>query len=214
VNRLIPIAKPANRQSKARPRLAPALLGLSLCLVWLSGCGYSAKELYPEEYQTVAVPIFENRTFYREFEFALSEALVKQLESRTPYKVASPGTADTMLSGAITEVEQNTFSRTPEAGLPQQQELRVVVNFEWRDLDTGRTLRSRRGFEAVSRYAPTRPVSDPLETARHRAVEDLARSIVSTMQAGFGEPAANPPRTGPDAAATQPAASDVSPQGR
>jgi hypothetical protein len=171
-------------------------LGFVLATGSLSGCGYSTKELFPEQYHTVAVPIFENRTFYRGAEFDLSEAMVKQIESRTPYKVVSPKLADTMLTGAITRVEQRTLSRTPDTALPQEQQVSVMVNFEWKDLDTGRTLRSRRGFEGVGRYAPTRPVNDPYQTAQHQAVQTLARDVVSTMQAGFGEPAA--------AAATQP----------
>jgi len=164
-----------------------AALAIALTLLSLPGCGYSQNELFPTPYRTVAVPMFENRTFYRGVERDLSEALVKEIESRTPYKVASPSVADTMLSGTITRIDQDTITRTPDTALPQQQEVSVRVNFTWENLDTGDTLRSRRGFEAVGRYAPTRPVSQFFETAKHQAVQALARDIVSTMRDGFGE---------------------------
>ena len=160
------------------------LLALLLSPV-LAGCGYTAKEIFPERYQTVAVPAFENRTFYRGVEFDLSEALVKQLEARTPYKVAPPKRADTMLQGTITDVSQNTLSRRDDSGVPQQQEVTVRVDFQWKDLTTGKVVRDRKGFEAVGRYAPTPPVSDRFEVAHHQAVQQLARDIVSTMQADW-----------------------------
>jgi len=173
---------------------------LALSLLTIPGCGYTTKEIYPKQYSTVAVPMFENRTFYRGVEFDLSEALVKEIQSRTPYKVVSPSVADTMLTGTITSIEQDTLSRTADAALPQQQEVSVRLDFEWKNLDTGRTLGSRQGFEAVGRYVPTRPVRQPLETARQRAVQTLADEIVSTMQVGLGdepEPASTQPATQP-----------------
>lgn len=146
------------------------------------GCGYSSKELFPTEVRTVAVPIFENRTFYRGVEFELAEAMVKQIESRTPYKVVAPGTAQTILEGTITHIDQEQLSRRRPGGLPQELELTVTVDFVWKDLGKGGVLKDRRGFQAVGRYIPTAGIGEPFETAQHDAVERLARDIVSTMR--------------------------------
>ena len=72
-----------------------------LALGALSGCGYSTKSLYNKNYHTVAVPIFENKTFRREWEFRLTEAIAKNIEYRTPYKVAKQDKADTVLTGEV-----------------------------------------------------------------------------------------------------------------
>ncbi len=151
----------------------------------LAGCGYSAKELYPAEYATVAVPMFENRTFYRGIEMELSEALVKEIELRTPYKVVNRGGAATSLTGTVTGVEQSLVSRRASGGLPQEVEVIVTVDFAWTDLRTGEPIRDRKGFEAVGRYVPARPVGQPFEVAQHAAVEQLADDIVSTMRADW-----------------------------
>ncbi len=45
-----------------------------------SGCGYSSKSLYNKSVTTVAVPIFTNKTFRREWEFRLTEAVDKNIE--------------------------------------------------------------------------------------------------------------------------------------
>lgn len=146
------------------------------------GCGYSSKELFPTEVHTVAVPIFENRTFYRGVEFELAEAMVKQVESRTPYKVVAPGMAQTILEGTITDIEQTQLSRRRPGGLPQEMEVTVTVDFVWKDLGKGGVIKDRRGFQAVGRYIPTAGIGEPFETAQHDAVERLARDIVSTMR--------------------------------
>lgn len=156
-----------------------------VCCLGLTGCGYSSKELYPTEYRTVAAPIFENRTFYRGVEFQLAEALTKQIESRTPYKVVSPGVAQTQLAGTITHVEQRQLSRRRPGGVPQEVELTITVDFVWKDLGQGGVIRDRRGFESVGRYVPTAGVGEPFEVGQHQAVQRLAEDIVSTMRADW-----------------------------
>jgi hypothetical protein len=161
------------------------VLALVVVSAGLTGCGYSSKELFPTEYLTVAAPIFENRTFYRGIEFELGEALTKQIESRTPYKVVSPGVAQTQLEGTITHIDQRQLSRRRPGGVSQELELTVTVDFVWKDLGKGGVIRDRRGFQAVGRYVPTAGVGEPCEVAQHQAVQRLARDIVSTMQADW-----------------------------
>lgn len=159
--------------------------GLVSLTLGLIGCGYSSKELFPTEYRTIAAPIFDNRTFYRGIEYELAEALTKQIESRTPYKVVTPGVAQTILEGTITHIEQRQLSRRRPGGVPQEVELTVTVDFVWKDLGKGGVIRDRRGFQAVGRYVPTAGVGEPFEIAQHQAVQRLARDMVSTMQADW-----------------------------
>ena len=49
--------------------------------------GYQWLSLYPSDVRTVAVPVFTNRSLRRGVEFALTRAVVNQLEATTPYKV-------------------------------------------------------------------------------------------------------------------------------
>jgi len=154
-----------------------------MLLVMLTGCGYSTRELYPAQYRTVAVPNFDNRTFDREVEFELREALIKEIEQRTPYKVVrTPGAADTLLEGTVVEVQRSAISRQQGTGLPQEVEVTVMVDFVWRDLRSGEDLRGYRGFSATGQYVPVRTVGEFDVTAKHRAVQRLAQDIVSTMR--------------------------------
>ena len=132
--------------------------------------------------QTVAVPIFENRSFERELEFELTEALIKEIELRTPYKVTRGGRADTMLSGSILSVERRTLTRSTATGLDAESQVQMIVSFEWKDLRTGEILRSRKSVQAEGRHVVTRPVGEPVEVARHEAVARISRRLVSLMR--------------------------------
>ncbi len=162
-------------------------LALSLLLV-MGGCKkYSTAELYDPQYRTIAVPIFENRTTYREVEFQLTEAIVKELQERTPYTITRTSAADTVLQGVVVRVDQQLLSRRRPGNVPQTMEIRVWVDFAWRDLHAGEPIVSRQGFEAVGTYVPTSPLNEPIEVGLHSAVERLAEDIVSAMQADWGE---------------------------
>ena len=161
-----------------------SLLALLVAVV-LSGCaggtGYRHEALYDTSVRTVATPIFENRTFYREMEFRLTEALVKEIEQTTPYKVTGEGAADTIITGTIIAVNQRLLSRQLETGVSQEVQVIVTASFEWKDLRTGKVLRKRSRVEGSGEYIPVQGVGEPMEVARHEAVGEMARHIVSLM---------------------------------
>ena len=147
----------------------------------LCGCGYSHQPLFADDAGTVAVPIFENQTFYRDVERDMTEALIKEIELRTPYKVVSSPQADTRLSGVIQRVDQHRLNRRRQGGLPTEMDMSVTVDFLWQDLRSGKTLRHRSGLIATGQYIPAVEVGEQYQTAQHQAVQDMARKIVSAM---------------------------------
>jgi len=162
----------------------PAAVAIAL-LMLTTGCEYASKDLYPPDLQTIAVPIFENRSFYRGIEFDLTEALIKEIERRTPYKVTSSASADTIMMGTLVSVSQKRLSRRRAGGVPEELEMRLVVDFQWKNLKTGQPIRQRSGFEAVGRYIPAQPIAETLEVAQHQAVQLMAQQIVSVMAANW-----------------------------
>ncbi|MDX1564139.1 MAG: LptE family protein [Phycisphaeraceae bacterium] len=152
-----------------------------LCLL-LGGCGYGQRDLYDPNIRTVSVPIFKNKTFQRDVEFMLTEALKKQIESRTPYKVTASGSADTILHGTVVGVRTRGLSRDFDSGLVQEAELLVTVSIEWKDLRDGKTLRKRQSVTGSGTYVPTRGVGEPVEKAYHQAIEQLSWQILAAMR--------------------------------
>lgn len=169
------------------------LMLLAVAGFGLVGCGYSSKPPFHESVRTVAVPIFVNKTFRREFEFRLTEAIDKNIEYRTPYKIAARKDADTLLTGEIVKVEENVLTRRFGTNLPRENELTVVVNFTWKDLRSGRILVERKNF---NRYATEIPqIGERVADAEQLAVERLATAIVDQMQSDWGDGAVGGPAT-------------------
>jgi hypothetical protein len=173
-----------------RRGLAVAMI-LLLPIVAAGGCasdpaeGYSARSIYPETVQTVAVPIFENATFVRDVEFELTDALIKEIERRTPYKVSSRARADSILSGRIVRVDLDQISKSRLSGLGEEVIIAVTIDFEWKDLRTNQRLVERRAFTAGSLFVPSRPTGERIELGQFSVVQELAGDIVNEMQAGW-----------------------------
>ena len=175
-------------------KVTHSVIGFLGCMLLsvVSGCdtsgqgegiaGYRTGSTFPKDVRTVAVPIFENESFYREVEFELTEALIKEIESRTPYKVTAGNVADTVLTGTITSINQDLLSRTETGAIPQELQLVVVASFQWKNQRTGQIVRARSYVEGTGEYIPTASVDQPLAIARHKAVSELAEAIVSIMR--------------------------------
>lgn len=144
--------------------------------------GYAAASPFPAKYRSVALPIFRNDSQMRGFERDLADALVKEVEQSTPYKVRSEASADTILRGTISSIDLVQLSKDPSTGLANEMMLRMRVNFEWVDLRSGERIVAREAVESSALFVPSYPAREPLELGRFAAVEQLARDLVSAMQ--------------------------------
>lgn len=176
-------------------------LMLALFTIVISGCGYNAGSgegdeglspqrggyrwgtLYRQDVKTVAVPIFTNRTFAQGAEFALSKAIVNQIEAHSPYKVVSRESADTVLEGEITNIMVRTISSDARSSVPQEQLYRIRVNFTWKDLRTGRILVQRRHFEQTAPYYAT--LGEGRFVGEQVNLERLGLAIAQELQADW-----------------------------
>lgn len=149
-----------------------AALAGAACALALPSCesggnftilGYTTAPNYDLRIHTVRVPIFENRTYRQRVEFDLTEAIVRQIEQKTPYKVVSGNApADTELRGTIISLNHNVLNRNQ---LNEIREVETVLTVEvlWRDLRTGEVLSkpSRRPGEPPPPEPPPTPLVIP-----------------------------------------------------
>ena len=163
-------------------------------LLSLSGCGYSTvgsepnngyqwRSLYREDVKTVAVPIFQNKSYRRGVEFQLSRALVQQIEAKSPYKVVPKERADTILDGEITDIRLQNVSTDSQLAIPQEQLYVVTIDFIWKDLRTGRILTERRNYQQTNTFYPT--LGEGEYVGSQQTVEKLAAGIVQELQADW-----------------------------
>lgn len=167
-----------------------AALGLAVVPI-VGGCssdpsrGYAFAEPYDSSVRTVGVPVFANQTFARGTELTLTDAIIKQIQQQTPWRVVSPERADTVIEGVITNAELGVLSNDPRTGLTQEQTYRLTIRFSWRDNRTGETRVARENFTATGVFAPARGAGERIEVGQRDAIDELARDIVATMRSAW-----------------------------
>ena len=166
-----------------------AAYGMLLGLVLLAGCaGYQlgTATLYAPHLRTVYVPMFESDIFRRNLGERLTEAVMKEIEAKTPYKVVGTPDADSVLTGRIV-AETKRAVVEDFYDHPRQLEANVQVRVRWADR-YGNQIRQCEPVplpEAlqVSGTAPFFPeVGQSMATAHQRAIQRVAEQIVAMME--------------------------------
>ena len=102
------------------------ILMLLFTLALPSGCasdatqGWTLSNAYNDKWSTIAIPIVKNLTYEREMGYLLTNALVREVENRTPWRITSPAEADTLLEVEITSVELQALSQSRLTKLNQE----------------------------------------------------------------------------------------------
>lgn len=178
-----------------RLTLARAVVGfVGMCCIGLvSACSSDPNQGYAlgngsafdREIRTVHVPVFANTTFAKGLEFELTDAVVKEIQRVTPWKVTSSGAADTQLEATITDAELQRLSTQRESGVTQEQAVKITVSFAFRDVRTGKTIVGRDKFEASDTFVPANPVRERLEVGENAAIQRMARDIVGELRSAW-----------------------------
>lgn len=161
-----------------------------MILLGLGGCaGYQLgnQTLYPQDIHTVAVPMFQSNSFRRNLGERLTEAVVKEIEAKTPYKVVNDPSADSVLTGRL--VGEGKQVLVPMlTGDAREVQVRMQVQVSWVDR-RGRMLR-----DAVNVPMPDElvdvtgtgnvvpEVGQSITTAQQQAISRLAEQIVGLME--------------------------------
>lgn len=150
-----------------------------LALVASGGCGYSAKSLLRSNVRSIYVPIFDNNTFRRGYEFSLTEAVRDQLLLRTRLQVVDKDEADSILFGKITQVDENELINDRRDNIVES---RVFISAEirWVDKRTGRTIVERKNIKQPAEFIVRR--NETLTSASNEAFVGVAQGIVEAME--------------------------------
>lgn len=165
---------------------------LTLCLL-LTSCGYhtsnSAKVNLPAGINTVAIPIFINKTQSYRAEEVLTQAVVREFTSRSPYHIINQddGTADAVLRGTVVTI--NTYPLTYDSQTGRQSSAIVQINMSVRLVDKhGKTLFDNPNYSFREQYQVSREVTsffDESPPAVDRLSRDFARTLVAEILEGF-----------------------------
>jgi ABC-type amino acid transport substrate-binding protein len=149
------------------------------------GSGYRFNATYDRGVTSVAVPVASNRTMVTGLETDVTEAVAKEIQRATPWRVTGGAQADTELTIEIVDARLSTVSTNRRSGLPDEQTYEITVNFAWRDNRTGRDVQRRERFTAVGVFSPMRQVGERIEVGQRQAVQDLARDLVAELRTAW-----------------------------
>ena len=173
---------------RSRPATGHWPLAALLLLLAASGCGYTIGNQFQQNVQTVYVPIATTEDFRRGTEFQLTEAVQKQIQERTPFRLAKDERADTKLTMKIKSIRKTVLGTTAQNDNRELQ-LQYAVEVVWEDLRTGRILAQNKvsiepevtRLFAQSEFAPE--LGQSLATGTQEAIQKMARQIVEMMEA-------------------------------
>ena len=155
-----------------------------------SGCAsyqIGTRSLYRPDVSTVSVPIFDSDSLRRDLGERLSEAVVREIELKTPFKVVDGTQSDSVLFGRILSDSKYVVAENVNDE-PRDIEFELQVEVAWRD---------RRGDLIADSYAVAVPSSlihfgqavhlvpeggQSVASAQLQAIERLAEQIVAQME--------------------------------
>ncbi|MGD9647156.1 MAG: LPS assembly lipoprotein LptE [Pirellulales bacterium] len=168
-------------------RIAVVGVVLATCTGGCTPYRFGVRSLYPPDIQTVYVPVFTSNSFRPALGERLTEAVAKEIELRTPYKVVGSPEADSILTGQLVrDTKRLTIeSPTDEA---RETEIAFAVRVTWIDRNGGMIHEGNVPLPPASvdimQTAFVHPeVGSSIATGQQEVIERLARQIVSLMEA-------------------------------
>lgn len=170
----------------------PAVLLAAVLALSAPGCAmyrFGACSLYRPDIQTVHVPVIQSGSFRRNLGEQLTEAVVKEIETTTPYKVVGRPDADSVLEVRIDSDTKRVLAENAYDE-PRNLEHAWQVHMTWRDRRGNLIQRSAMplddtviGIVQASSFVPE--AGQSLVTAQQKIINRLAAQIVSQMEAGW-----------------------------
>ena len=160
---------------------------LSIVVSGCTGLRVGQQSLYRPEIRTVYVPIFESDSFRGDLGERLTEAVVKEIELKTPYKVVHTPNADSVLRGRLVlenkrVLAENAFDE------PRSLSTDMEVEVNWYDRQGGLILRNASFAYSPVAFSVTQSsnlipeAGQSVATAHQQALSALAKQIVEQME--------------------------------
>jgi outer membrane lipopolysaccharide assembly protein LptE/RlpB len=165
---------------------------LAAILILMTGCGYHTNGTalrLPSDLHTIYVPTFANASQTYRVGMTFTEAVIKELRSRTNYRIitTNDGTADATLSGTITQTFIAPLTYDPVTGKVSTSLLAVSLNAALTSKN-GKVLWSNPNFLYREQYQESTDTASFFEEATpamQRMAESFSKTLVSDMLEAF-----------------------------
>jgi hypothetical protein len=166
------------------------VLWLLLLVTGSAGCAsyrVGHQSLYRPDVRTVFIPIFESESLRPNLGERLTEAVIREIQTRTPYKVVATPEADSTLSGTITNETKRVFARNAyndSRGIVEE----LTAQVRWVNrrgdvlMQTTAIPFASMGLSTTADSYFIPEAGQSLSTAQQEAIAQMAREIVGQME--------------------------------
>lgn len=159
-----------------------------LCATGCAAYQIGTPSLYDQSIRTVYVPVFESDSLRRGLAEWLTEAVIKEIELKTTYKVVGDPMADSILTGRIITQTKRILVESP-TDQPREVETPFTVRVQWArrsgaPLTPSASLPLDPSLIHFQQRATLVPeAGQSIATAHQTTIQRLAEQIVGTMEA-------------------------------
>lgn len=167
--------------------LPPAIAILILLLPGCAGYQIGTPSLYNPRIRTVCVLMAESDSFRRNLGERLTEAVMKEIDTKTTYKLVSDSNADSVLTLKITNATKRVVVENIYDD-PREIDLGLQVQVRWIDRHGGVISESEsmplpEEISGITGNATLYPeVGQSVATAQQQAIQRVAEQIVGMME--------------------------------
>ena len=156
-----------------------------------AGCGYHVAgraSRLPENVHAIAVPTFQNKTQTYRIEVRLTEAVVREFNNRTKYRIVPRAEdADAVLRGTVLSAQIEPLTYDSRTGRASSGVVTIRMNVSLTD-SKGAVLYHNPNYLFRDQYQISRQLSsffEEEEPAFERLSVDFARTLVSNVLEAF-----------------------------
>ena len=171
---------------------AVVVLMLSMVSLALAGCGYHVvgqASNFPGSWHTIAIPAFVNKTARYRIEQQMTEAVIRQMISRTHYRIVQDtSSADAVLRGTVISIETTPIVFDTNTGQATTMLVTVHVQAELIDNHTKKDVYKANDMVFRNEYqisSDVRTFFEEEDPAAQRMSRDFADRLVSDMLENF-----------------------------
>ena len=155
--------------------------------IGLNGYQVGSRSLFGRDIQTVYVPMVDADPTRRHLAERLTEAICKQIEEHSPYKVVGRPSADSVLECRIVEKKQRVTLVDPSND-PRQKSGQITLEVQWRDRRSHDIWQfdsldwSDGATQITASDAMVAEFGHSLLTSEQRQIDRIASQIVGMME--------------------------------
>ncbi len=169
------------------------LVLIILSMLTITGCAtyhFGTRSLYRPDIRSVHVPVVRSESFRRNLGERLTEAIVKEIETKTPYKVVSRDAADSVLIATIVTDRKFVLAENRNDE-PRDIEVDLTMAVQWLDR-SGNALTNQfivpvptSGLTVWQQANFVPEVGQSVVTAQEEAIQKAARQIVAQLETAW-----------------------------